>query len=112
MSDVTLTPQEADRLRQILDAHNAKNPQSNKEFDLANPPVKPYRHQEYPACMRHHGDMKEIQVKSAEEEAAKEAEGWTREPLPPAAEPELSLELTGSEAEMLAKFRAKKNKAA
>ncbi len=102
---IDLTPQDAERLRQILDAYQAKNPQRMQEFDLAKPPTPPYRHQEYPKVMYHHGTARHKQAKNAQEEAEAVAAGCSTKPVP-VEEPEIQVELSPEEAALIAEAEA------
>lgn len=92
-----LTPDQVEQLRHLLSVHDAKTTgKGQKEFDLNNPPPAAYRHQEYPCAMYDHetGAMKP--AKDAKQQAAMEAEGWTREALVP--EVEKPVKLSAAEA--------------
>lgn len=92
-----LTPDQAEQARHLLALFDAKNSgKGQKEFDLNNPPPAAYRHQEYPCAMYDHetGAMKA--AKDAKQQAAMEAEGWTREALVP--EVEKPVKLSAAEA--------------
>lgn len=103
---IDLTPQDAERLRQILDAYQTKNPVSIQEFDLANPKVKPYRHQEYPLVLRNHDTGEEKQARNRAEEDALTDKGFIREALPPAPEPAIEIELSDDEKALIAEAEA------
>ena len=79
-----LTPDEAERLRQILSQHDAQTTgKGAREFDLNNPPTKQYRHQEYPKAMHNHSKRATKNVNSREEQATLEAKGFQEKPFPP-----------------------------
>lgn len=77
----SFSPEDIARMRAIIAQHDggASAAQSQKEFDLANPPVPPYRHQEYPRCM-YHPDGRTRNANNAEEQATAEANGWLTSP--------------------------------
>ena len=102
-----LTQDEIERMRTILAQHDSRK--GVQEFDLNNPPKKPYVHQEYPRVMYHHGKRQMRVAKSPDEVHAAEAAGWQKEPfLPEGAEPpeiELDPESAQEAAEADAKLR-------
>lgn len=53
-----LSHEEAERLREILMQHDKKNNAGPNSFDLHNPKVPPYRHQEFPKLVYHHENSK------------------------------------------------------
>lgn len=80
MATPDLTPQEIERMRQIVMQHDRVS--INKEFDLNAPPKQPYKHQEFPKAMHAaSGDSKVVHSKSEQEEA--EAEGYSDIPPVP-----------------------------
>lgn len=102
---IDLTPQDAERLRQILDAYQAKNPERIKEFDLANPPTPPYRHKEYPLAMFNHDTGEEKTAKNRAEEVRLIGEGFGRESIPTEEAP-MQLDLTDEEKDLIAAAEA------
>jgi len=76
-------------MRQIVAAHDATTPREGmKEFDLANPPVPPYRYQEYPRAVYHHETGATKNVHSEDEMHDHIGAGWSTESMP-AADPTL-----------------------
>lgn len=102
---IDLTPQDAERLRQILDAYQAKNPPSIKEFDLAKPPTKPYRHQEYPKVMYHHATGRYKDANNAQEEATAIEAGWSTQSVF-VEEPQIAVDLSEEEKSVIAAAEA------
>jgi hypothetical protein len=86
------SPDEIERMRAILTAHDAQGRGVVKEFDLNNPPREPYRHQDYPRVMYHHDDRRQVKVHSAQEEKARQSEGFSAEPYPREVEAPRSLD--------------------
>lgn len=88
MSNTPLTNDEAERLRQILNAHDQQT--APREFDLNKPPVEPYKHQEFPRLVYHHGERIYVVVRSREELEDAERNGFQKDPYPSEA-PEVEL---------------------
>lgn len=69
------------RMRELLAAHDRQSdPNETREFDLNNPPRKPYTYQEYPRCM-YHEDGRTRNAANAEEMNAAIAAGWHTTPV-------------------------------
>lgn len=78
------SPAEIERMRFIIGQHDAQTAGNGaKEFDLANPPVPPYRHQPYPVAMYNHKKRLIKKAETAEQQAQAEAAGWTTEAFLP-----------------------------
>jgi len=86
-----LTRAELEQMRHILAQHD-KQIGPMKEFDLNKPPVEPYRHQEFPKAMHHHGDRVTRIVASADEQKILEAQGFETKPYPSEAPPDVELD--------------------
>ncbi len=80
---MTPTPQftheEIARMKQIIAVYDGQNSLGNKEFDLSNPPVPPYRHQEFPRHVHNHVAGKFKVVNNEDELTAATAKGWKLE---------------------------------
>lgn len=86
-----LTFEEVERLRRILDRFDKSQSAGRKEFDLARPPVPPYRYQPYPFLMYHHQSGKTKAAHSNDEQTQLLMEGWSVDPFPAeASAPELT----------------------
>lgn len=96
MSPQTLqfSPEEIERMRSILEAHDAQNGKKGiREFDLNNPPKVPYVHQDFPAIVYDHENRRHKVVANAKEKKDALLAGWKDEAypreLPEEAEPAL-----------------------
>ena len=80
-----LSPLEIENLRAVLARADGEAARKGMvEFDLNNPPTKPYRHQEYPKSMHHH-DKRVVKIaNSIDEQILLEAKGYQEAPFPPA----------------------------
>lgn len=77
-----LSQDEIDKMRAIVAAHDqAAGKQGIQEFDLNNPPQKPYRHQDFPRVMYHHGRREMRLAQNEEEMQAALKGGWKKEPF-------------------------------
>lgn len=80
-----LSPEEVERMRQIVASHDASSPSRGiKEFDLAKPPTEQYRHKEYPRAMYHHVTGATKTAHTEDQADALEAKGWSKTPPPSA----------------------------
>jgi hypothetical protein len=77
-----ITHEEAARLREILLEHDKQNTAPTKEFDLNNPPQKPYRYQAWPKLVYHHEYREYDKAKNQMELDALLSEGFQLEPFP------------------------------
>ena len=77
-----LSPEEIEKMRALVAEHDATNGKAVNEFDLNNPPQKPYRHQEFPKMVYLHEERKHKVVKNATELEAHLKQGWETEPFP------------------------------
>ena len=83
MTPAGLTIAEIEKMRALVNAADAANQGGNKEFDLAKPPVAPYRYNEYPRVMYHHATGRTKVANSAEDREDAEALGWTISAIAP-----------------------------
>src|ERR1051326_3883955 len=79
MTPQQLSPDEIERMRQIVAQHDNQRPQGIREFDLNNPPKQPYTHQEYPKVVYHHENRTHKKVHSKVEERTALNDGWENE---------------------------------
>ncbi len=87
-----LTPEEVEKMRSLVAEHDATNGKAVNEFDLNNPPKKPYRHQEFPKMVYNHSARQHKIVKNTAEHEAHLEQDWVNEPFPVEVEaPELPL---------------------
>jgi len=87
-----LSPEEIERMRQIVAQHDQTNRPGIKEFDLNNPPRLPYRFQEYPKTVYDHEGRRSFIVRNREDEKEALDSGLKLEPFPAEAEePEVRL---------------------
>lgn len=70
---------DVERMRLIVNAHDQQS--APKEFDLNNPPVAPYRHQEFPSIVYHHEARKHKLVHNEDQLSAAYDEGFLKEPF-------------------------------
>lgn len=82
MSPSQLTAGEIDRMREIVLAHDKNQPAANREFDLAKPPVVPYRYQEFPRMVYHHAKRLTKTVTNSDHLEDALAAGWSKQPFP------------------------------
>jgi len=82
-ADPVPTLQQIEFMRTQLAQFDARN--QPREFDLNNPPRKPYHHQEYPKMLYHHEDRVTRIVKTREQEDGFIGLGYVREPFAAAA---------------------------
>lgn len=91
----TNTPQfnqaQLDQMRAILAQHDSQSTGVVKEFDLNNPPVQRYVHQEYPKFVYHHDKRAEKVVHSKDQEDGFLKLGYQTKPFP-AEVPEVELD--------------------
>jgi hypothetical protein len=79
MLDIKFSEEEIQNMRTLIAQHDK---QGIREFDLNNPPKKPYTHQEYPKMMYKHATGEHRVADTVEaEEAAVEA-GWSTSSVP------------------------------
>jgi len=104
------TQEEMNRMREILAQHDAKTQAAGmKDFDLNKPPTAPYVYREFPFLMYHHRDKKTMPARTHEERERLLADGWSVDPFPSGAQPEIPLTAEQhAEAESLDKRLAKK----
>jgi hypothetical protein len=76
-----ITHEEAQRMREILAEHD-KTAAPVKEFDLNNPPQKPYRFQAFPKLVYHHEYREYDKAENQQQLDALFAEGFQLEPFP------------------------------
>jgi hypothetical protein len=87
-----LTPEEIERMRQIVAQHDQQNQGGIKEFDLNNPKLPPYRHQEYPKMVYDHEGRRTFSVRNREHEKEALDAGYRLDAFPPEPEePEVRL---------------------
>ena len=104
-----LSPEEIERMRQIVAQHDQTNKQGIKEFDLNNPPRLPYRFQEYPKTVYDHEGRRSFIVRNREDEREALESGLRLDPFP--AEPEeVQPEAEAAEIEKLDKQARKPRK--
>lgn len=77
-----LTPIEAEKLRTILVQFDAERQAESTEFDLNNPPKKPYVHQDFPVMVYNHKRRKHRTVANQKELDQALKLGWKTEPYP------------------------------
>jgi hypothetical protein len=88
-----LSYEERIALRRALDKLDQKEAGGMKTFDLNKPPVPPYVFREYPFLMYHHDLGTTRSARNYDERQRLLTEGWSEDPVPPAAtEVELSAE--------------------
>lgn len=79
------TPQfsaaELERMRTILAQHDSTVAREQNNFDLNNPPRKPYKHQDWPRLIYHHEMRVYRPVANAEELQEAMNDGWSLEPF-------------------------------
>lgn len=75
----TFTPEQIEFMRTTVAQHDSHI--RTREFDLNNPPRKPYRHLEYPKTLYHHEDRVSRVVQSAEQENGLLHIGYSHEPF-------------------------------
>src|SRR5215472_14197564 len=63
-----ISPEEIERMRQIVAQHDQTNKQGIREFDLNDPPKLPYRYQEYPKVVYDHDGRRNFIVRNREDE--------------------------------------------
>lgn len=93
METQNLSAAEIERMRDLVNKHDADNRQGIKEFDLNNPPRKPLVETEYPRVVYDHKARKAKKVANEEELKAAQKAGWKTDPYPaqpPEPEPELA----------------------
>lgn len=93
-----------DRMRSILEEHDKRNPRMVREFDLNNPPKEPYRHQEFPKIVYHHGKRKHVAVHDAAQQAKALEAGYKIEPYLNEVAPAVELESEDEEIARLDKI--------
>lgn len=76
-----LTPENIEQLRTALAQHDSQG--KINEFDLNNPPVKPYAHQAYPKVIYHPAKAPKKVDNAAQHEEHLD-DGWANEPFAPA----------------------------
>jgi hypothetical protein len=92
MTPETLTYEDRVRMRRLLDEMDHKDTVgSTKEFDLNKPPVPPYVYREFPFLMYHHASHQTKPARSGEERERMMAAGWSEDPFPAEAPPEVLL---------------------
>lgn len=91
MSPTELTYEERVKMRRMLDALDQKEAAGSKDFDLNKPPTAPYTYREFPYLMYHHETQRTKSARSPEERERMLAEGWSQNPYPPEAPPEIPL---------------------
>lgn len=91
MTPDTLTYEDRVRMRRLLDQIDQKEAAGTKEFDLNKPPQQPYVYREFPFLLYHHGQGRTMPVPNNEERERMLAQGWSENPLPPEAPPEIPL---------------------
>lgn len=79
----TFTPEQIEFMRTAV--AQADSHIRTREFDLNNPPRKPYRHLEYPKMLYHHADRVSKVVRSREQEDGMLELGYVHEPFANAA---------------------------
>ena len=77
-----LSPEEIERMRQIVAQHDQTNKQGIKEFDLNNPPRLPYRHQEFSKMVYDHEGRRHFVVRDRKREQEALDAGYRLEPFP------------------------------
>lgn len=113
LQEIDLQPQrelshdEIQQMRAIIARHdNGHKPL--KEFDLNNPPREPYKHQEFPRVMYHHGKRTTRLAQDADEMQLALDAGWKKEPF--SSEPDSEIELSAEELAEVAKLDAEARK--
>jgi hypothetical protein len=88
MTNKQLTDEEYEHMRELLGKHDMETGKNQpQEFDLNNPPSKPYQFKEFPKIMFHHGGRAHRTANNADEQKALEKAGWQVDPYPRRAEP-------------------------
>jgi hypothetical protein len=104
-----LSPEEIERMRQIVAQHDQQNKPGIKEFDLNDPPRVPYRHQEFPKTVYDHEGRRSFIVRNREDEKEALDSGLRLDPYP--AEPvEVEPEAEAAEIDKLDKIARKPKK--
>ena len=112
MEIAELTPQEIERMRALVAAHD-RTQGKIQEFDLNRPPQEPLQYRPYPKLIYHHGTRTHKLIQNEEQLEAHMAEGWDTRPYP--AEPPAPVQLDAAAAaeaaevnQQLAQLRKKK----
>lgn len=79
VADRKFSEEEIQNMRLIVAQHER---QGIREFDLNNPPRKPYLHQEYPKTMYNHETGANVVVQNADAEEKAIAESWSVSSVP------------------------------
>lgn len=101
-----LTVQQIEQMRAILAEYDKQHSRVEKEFDLNNPKVERYVHQEFPKMVYHHGERKNAIVRDRKEEQAHLEKGFKNEPYPNEAPAAAAAQPAESEAEEIARLDA------
>jgi hypothetical protein len=91
MTPDTLTYEDRVRMRRLLEQLDQKEAAGTKEFDLNKPPTQAYVYREYPYLMYDHENKRTRPAHNSDERERMRAEGWSEDPLPPEAPPEIPL---------------------
>lgn len=79
----TLTFEEIEKMRALVNAHDKDSMGGVKEFDLNNPPKLPYRHLEYPKHVGYDKKGTLLIAQNAHQEAELEKKVASKTPPPP-----------------------------
>jgi|SRR5579884_1051627 len=80
--DVHLTLEEIERMRELVRSHDHARQAETQEFDLNDPPQKPYVYEEFPRLVYHHEQRMHRAVRNEKELAEALKAGFRREPSP------------------------------
>lgn len=81
MTPSTFSIADIEKMRAIIHQHDKTNQGGSKEFDLAKPPVPPYRYQRYDLLMYNHDEGTTAVARDAAQEAKLAEQGFACEPF-------------------------------
>lgn len=81
MDTSRFSAEEIEKMREFVFEHDRSNRAENREFDLNNPPKKPYIHQPWPLTVYNHAKRTNKIVKNAEELAVAMKAGFVKDAI-------------------------------